>query len=132
MGEAERSNVLVIDDQPELCDVLHDALGLEGFPVITASSIEAALDVLKDTTVAAIVSDCFGMDPTVPDLTAIRVLRHAAPDTPIILCTGRSWAMGLDPLANDLFAIVPKPFDLAHLFAAVRAAANQPPAGQSG
>ncbi len=50
-------NVLVVDDEPILCEICSIFLSEMGFHVITANSFSAAISTLKNSTVDVVVTD---------------------------------------------------------------------------
>ncbi|NOY90569.1 MAG: response regulator transcription factor [Deltaproteobacteria bacterium] len=121
--------VLVVDDDPELAELLSQALARDGHRVDVAGSLAAARDAMTRQ------HDVLVLDVGLPDgsgLSLCRELRQAANATPILVLTARSGVAerveGLDAGADDYLA---KPFALAELRARVRALARRrgnPPA----
>lgn len=56
-GRAEQCRVLVVDDEPEIADLVRDTLEAAGFDVATAESGAVALEMLAEVRFDAIVSD---------------------------------------------------------------------------
>ncbi|MCA9608112.1 MAG: response regulator transcription factor [Myxococcales bacterium] len=111
--------VLIVDDDPELADLLERSLGRDGHAVTSVGSLAAARDAAGDA------HDVIILDVGLPDgsgLELCRTLRAAGDATPILLLTAQSEVgqrvSGLDAGADDY---VVKPFALAELRARVRA-----------
>jgi two-component system response regulator MprA len=115
-----RSNVLVVDDDPALARTLRLALGLEGYGVACAADGAAAIECLRVESYAAVILD-LGL-PRVDGLGVCRWLRERRDDTPVLIVTARETVAdrvrGLDAGADDYLV---KPFALDELHARLRA-----------
>jgi two-component system response regulator MprA len=115
-----RSNVLVVDDDPALARTLRLALGLEGYGVACAADGAAAIECLRVESYAAVILD-LGL-PRVDGLGVCRWLRAPRDDTPVLIVTARETVAdrvrGLDAGADDYLV---KPFALDELHARLRA-----------
>jgi two-component system response regulator MprA len=114
-----RSNVLVVDDDPALARTLRLALGLEGYGVACAADGAAAIERLRTGTYAAVILD-LGL-PRVDGLGVCRWLRERRDDTPVLILSARETiaerVRGLDAGADDYLV---KPFALDELHARLR------------
>jgi DNA-binding response OmpR family regulator len=113
---------LLIEDEALIAAVASDALQELGFEVIEAASAKAAMDCAKtDIGRLAVAVVDLGLpdrkgDELVADLRALRA------DLPIVIATG----YGKDAVRGRLggeqqIAVLTKPYDLAHLRAALKA-----------
>ena len=116
----ERKRVLVVDDEPEIVEVVKAYLEREGLAVNTADSVAAALVALERHA-----TDLLVLDITLPDGSGLDVLRSASlPNAriPTIVLTARGEEadriVGLELGADDYVA---KPFSPRELVARVRA-----------
>jgi CheY-like chemotaxis protein len=55
--QSQNANVLIVDDEPLLCDIFGEWLEMEGWPVLTAGDGAAALRVLSTNHVSVMVTD---------------------------------------------------------------------------
>jgi CheY-like chemotaxis protein len=108
------SHVLVIDDDPSVCEVVEQLLGSLGFSVTSATSGRAALDAVQaHSFTAAIVDLCM---PTMHGLEILQRLKSISPHTRLIVMSGLMSDCGGAPdffgMAADLRGIarLPKPF----------------------
>lgn len=112
--------VLIVDDEPEVRDVLVRALEREGHRTLTAGSLEEATSQLHAPDLDLVVLD-LGL-PDGSGVTLCRSLRSTRPALPILVLTARSEVSqrveALDAGADDFLA---KPFAIAELRARVRA-----------
>jgi two-component system, OmpR family, response regulator MprA len=115
-----RSDVLVVDDDPALARTLRLALGLEGYGVACAADGAAAIERLRTGTYAAVILD-LGL-PRVDGLGVCRWLRKRRDDTPVLILSARETVAervrSLDAGADDYLV---KPFALDELHARLRA-----------
>ena len=115
-----RSDVLVVDDDPALARTLRLALGLEGYGVACAADGAAAMERLRTGTYAAVILD-LGL-PRVDGLGVCRWLRERRDDTPVLILSARETVAervrSLDAGADDYLV---KPFALDELNARLRA-----------
>lgn len=108
--------ILIIDDEPDLRDVLADALADEGYRVRTAVDGQQALDLLRaDDTPAP---DVIVSDVVMPRMTGVRLVERLRADgnaTPVVL-------MSATHSGTDLPGVrfLPKPFHLDDVSAAVQ------------
>ena len=122
--------VLVVDDDPGICQSLERALGREGYEVSIANDGEAALEAVAAGSPDALVLDV--AMPRLDGLSVARRMRASGDRTPILVLTARhslgDRVAGLDAGADDY---VVKPFALEELLARLRALLRRatPPAG---
>jgi len=118
---ATKPVVLVIEDNAELRHVLKEALGSEGYHVLTARDEADALEQLRENEVHLLISDL--TDP--PDPTdETDIIRREFPQLPVVALSG---AGGAHPAfffaawgARGRYRTIPKPFRLGELLAASR------------
>jgi two-component system response regulator MprA len=114
------TEVLVVDDDPQLREALTRALQLDGYQVSTAGNGAQALDSLSRHRPDLMVLDV--MMPYVGGLDVCRTLRQRRDKLPILVLTARDEVgdrvAGLDAGADDYLT---KPFALEELRARIRA-----------
>ncbi|MFY0730370.1 sigma-54-dependent transcriptional regulator [Pseudomonas sp. NFX15] len=107
-------NVLVVDDEPKLCDLLASALGQNGVCVFTAGNGLHALKVLEAEDIDLVISDWRmpGMDG--PQLLA--EIKTRFPHLPVIVMTAYSTVKNaVQSMRNGAFDYIAKPFDIDEL-----------------
>jgi two-component system response regulator MprA len=126
----DRARVLVVEDDPDIGDVVRRSLRREGYDVRLANDGSEALD-----EAAVFEPDAVVLDLGLPKVDGIEVSRRlrADGDVPILMLTARdsvdSRVEGLDSGADDYLV---KPFDLQELLARVRALLRRrPPRGSA-
>jgi DNA-binding response OmpR family regulator len=125
-----RPRLLVVDDDQELCAMLVEYLGPEGFALSTASTGPAGLEQLAQAPVDLVV-----LDVMLPELSGFEVLRRirATSRVPVIMLTARGEevdrVVGLELGADDYLA---KPFSPRELVARIRAVLRRIPGESPG
>jgi DNA-binding response OmpR family regulator len=109
------NRILVIDDEPDISDMIREALTRFGYTVETASNGRQGLQFLKDASFDLVVTDMY-----MPDLEGACIVRHvrssSRPLTPVIGISGTPWL--LEGAGCD--AVLPKPFRLQALVDTVK------------
>ncbi|GAB4258277.1 MAG: response regulator [Deferrisomatales bacterium] len=115
----EAPRILVIDDDTELCELLEDYLGQEGFVVESASDPLAGLERALTDAPSLVV-----LDVMLPGMSGFEVLRRLRERSrvPVLMLTARGEEVdrivGLEMGADDY---LPKPFNPRELVARIRA-----------
>lgn len=113
--------VLIVDDEPQVLRALRTALTGNGFAITTASTGEAALDLLSGSLPDAMILDL--NLPGISGLDVVRQVREWAPQLPILVVSvreaERDKVAALDLGADDF---ITKPFGMEELIARVRVA----------
>jgi DNA-binding response OmpR family regulator len=119
-----RGTILVVEEAPDIVGFIREGLVQEGYRVLVAPSIAAALDILAAIRVRLVITDAFHPAPgqDADRWSPLAPLAAAAGEAPIILCTGRDRREYADLAAHGFAAFLPKPFDPTDLSATVRAA----------
>jgi DNA-binding response OmpR family regulator len=130
--QSERSlphRILVVDDDPDIRDLIELVLAGPGREILTAETGADAVDAVRASS-----PDLVTLDLTLPDADGIEVCRRIRDfsDSYIVMITGRheqsQRLAGLDVGADEYLA---KPFDPAELRARVVALLRRPRAGGS-
>ena len=114
--EAHSLPILIVDDEPNILELLRGVLEDEGFTVITASNGAAALNVIQRSPVALVLTDL--MMPFVSGLDLARQL-HSNPktaSTPLLLMS----AAMPQQVSNIYAAVIHKPFEVDEIIRVVR------------
>ncbi|MGE3271065.1 MAG: two-component system response regulator [Chloroflexota bacterium] len=118
------ARVLIIEDEPEILDLIGDLLMLEGYEVHRLRRIPSGLD-----SVRMLAPDTIVLDLRLPGVGGMELLRLLAADrqlrrTPVVICSGaddltRVYGPELAVMGCE---IVRKPFELEDLIGSVRRA----------
>jgi DNA-binding response OmpR family regulator len=117
-----KKTIMVIDDQPEILELVSFTLQKEGYEVIPVEDAEKALQELKDKDV-----DMFIVDIMLPNMDGFEFVRHIRAMekhklTPVIFLSAKGEefdkVLGLELGADDYIV---KPFSIRELLARIRA-----------
>ena len=123
------SHILIVDDEPQVCDLMRDGLRSYGLNCTAVTSAAEARDLLSSTSFQVLVTDV-----SMPGGSGMDLLRHVRtrqPDCRVVLVTGYTDTARLtEALHHGAYEYVEKPFELRHLVEVVmRAASAKPGAG---
>jgi two-component system, probable response regulator PhcQ len=117
--------VLIVDDEPEVIDVMKHFLQMEQYNVLTANSAEEALGILAGTEIDIIISDEWmsGM----PGTKFLGVVRREFPDTIRMLLTGHADLDTAIRAINDgeIYRFFTKPCNFSELTVILKQAIQQ-------
>ncbi len=117
--------VLVIDDDSDLRLFLYDLLVEEGYRVDVGATLDEALALINAQVYHLILTDLLTHSLDDPLRSAVTV-RQAAYPTPVIALTG--WNItSADVTRAGLARLIPKPFDLTDLLAAITSCVETAP-----
>ena len=107
------TTILVVDDDPAICDLITDLLSDEGYDARSAPDGRAALEHITNNPPDLIISDV--MMPRCDGLSVLQTLRRAGVMIPVVL-------MSAVPLKHGIAGapVMPKPFNLDALLAQVQ------------
>jgi DNA-binding NtrC family response regulator len=117
--------VLVVDDEPQIIDVLKQFMESEGYEVFAAASAEEALGMLKENVIDVVVSD--ESMPGMSGTTFLGIVRSEFPDTVRVLLTGLT---DFDTAINainigEIYRFFTKPCNFKELRVTIRQAIQQ-------
>lgn len=116
-----RPAILVVDDDPDICEALHDLLEHEGFTVLTAHTGREALAILGRRPCATVLLD-IGL-PDGDGLDVLKQIHHGCPDLPVIILTAFTTPdRTVSALDLGAFAYLTKPYRRDELLATLRRA----------
>jgi two-component system KDP operon response regulator KdpE len=119
-GETRNSNILVVDDEPQITRVLKTTLSSKGYAIRTASDGDEAVEVMKAWSPDMVITDL-----RMPNMNGLELCRYVRKNSaiPIIVLSVKGEEKikieALDAGADDY---VTKPFSVDELLARVRAA----------
>jgi CheY-like chemotaxis protein len=120
---AAMKTVLVVDDEFCIRESLSELLSWEGYEVVTAMNGKEALDRLAETEISIVVLDF--MMPVMNGIEMLRQMRGSAAyrHIPVVLTTAAPMSVPRDQPLWDV--LLPKPFEIDELVAAVRRALGE-------
>lgn len=124
MNPAKRHTLLVVDDEPDVGDSVHDLLRRE-FNVLKARSAEEGLKLMRDNEVHIIMTD--QRMPKVTGVELLKSIRTGHPQAVRMLFTGYADLDSVIAAINQghIFRFLKKPWQPAELEDAVREAAGE-------
>ncbi len=111
---APPSRILVIDDEPDIAEILRDVLTAEGHSVELAGGGREGLDKVRGAPFDLVFTD-LGM-PDISGWEVASTIRENHPELPVVLVTGWGATLSEQEIAeNFIAAVVNKPFDIDNL-----------------
>ena len=111
------SRILIVDDEPHICEAVQDSLQAEGYDVIVAHDGQTALALIaleaRGGRIAGVILD---MEmPVIHGLEVLRQLRSQHPDLPILMISATyDRLMSDEALRSGASAYLTKPFERKH------------------
>jgi len=116
VGGSER--ILIVEDEPEMLDLMETALKSIGYHVITARNGREAVDAVTED-IHLVITDM--MMPVMDGFTAIRMIRQKLPQMKILVTSGNTTPQKLPTLQRmGVEGFVQKPFEFVTLADIVR------------
>jgi len=120
MSGDPKSRILIVDDEPDITEILSDLLG-DNHECTTANSAETALELLAANEFQLVVSDI-----TMPGMSGLEMLPRAksiSPNTVVVMISGmQTVESAIGALRLGGFDYLMKPFDLRQVEAVVKRA----------
>jgi DNA-binding NtrC family response regulator len=121
--EQSQTRILIVDDQPDVLDMMEEILDREGYETVAVGSGEEALQMASqgfDLLIADIVM------PHMGGLELIQEFRKVSPDTVPMLSTGHADVRtAKEAMELDVYDYIVKPFDRVKLCTAVAKACDK-------
>jgi CheY-like chemotaxis protein len=119
------ARILVVDDEESMRITIAANLELEGHEVVEASSGDEALRLVRERPVDVVLADI--RMPGLHGVELNRHLRREQPGLPVVLMTAFAQeSLVEDALAEGVFTVLHKPFDVEHLMRTLQRAARTP------
>ena len=116
--------ILIVDDEPRMCDSLKVLLGKEGYDIQTRPNGQEALEALIKNDFDVVL-----LDLVLPDINCAEIMDHINSETPetlVILITGHaSIESAVEALRNRAYDYLRKPFEHEELLKTLRNALDQ-------
>lgn len=116
-----KGSVLVVDDEPNVCQLLTNKLTQEGFECQTCSSGERAVELIREKSFDVIISDL--RMPGLSGLEVLEAVRQNHPRPAFLMVTGvDDVRVGIDAMKRGVDDYLVKPFQLAAVVASLERA----------
>jgi two-component system, NtrC family, sensor kinase len=113
--------ILVVDDEPGICDLLAQELAAHGYRVDTAGDGEAALEKIRASTVHLVISDV--KMPRMDGIQLLAGIKRIDPDIEVVLTTGYGTIeTAVAAMKQGAYDFVQKPFPIEALLRTVEKA----------
>jgi DNA-binding NtrC family response regulator len=110
--------VLVVDDDPGMCDMLAARLVKRGFEVVARASAAEAIEIVEHEDIDVLVSDV-----NMKGMNGVELCRHVLeqrPQLPVILITAfGSMELAIQAIRAGAYDFLPKPFEIDQLALAI-------------
>ena len=117
-------NILVVDDDPDVCEYLQDFLASEGYAVSIINDPTDTLTYLGRDEFHVVVLDL--MMPKLNGIDLLEKIRHADDDIAIIILTGYpSLESATSSIEHDVSAYIKKPFSIGEFREAIQRIAKK-------
>lgn len=113
-----KRTVLIVDDEPDLLEILRFSLETEGYRILTAPSVREAIELIKRDKIDLVLTDV-----RMPEGDGMQILTEGKAVNPamaVLLMTGFADVSPVDAQAKGAAALLSKPFDHARLLELVR------------
>ena len=100
--------ILIVDDEPDLLDVIADQIEFSDHEAIKAGSVQEALVILDTNTIDFVVSDI-----RMPKSTGLDLLEQA--NVPVVLMSGYADILADQAIEKGALGLVAKPFPIESL-----------------
>ena len=106
--------ILIIDDEPEVCELLSDFLKMQGYEALTAVRSEDGLALVETEKPDLVLLDI--MMPQIDGLECLQRIRKLKPDTIVIMVSGiKDEKIAKEAIRRGAYDFLGKPFDLSYL-----------------
>ena len=116
--------ILIVDDEPRMCDSLKQLLSNQGYEISTANSGREALGYLSRNNI-----DLALFDIVMPDMGGLKLIDYVKimnPEVPVVIITGHaSVDSAIEALRKGAYDYIRKPFEFERLLKTVKNALNQ-------
>ncbi len=117
--QVENNKILVVEDYPEMSDILRIVLENAGFSVTCAKTGEEALVALRQGKSPSLIV----LDNMLPDMTALGFLEKkkneaVGQNVPVMICSATNFT-GNSLLPREVVGVLRKPFQISELLGAI-------------
>ena len=113
--------VLIVDDEKDFLDIIAERIAARGMDVATATSAEAALNMVEEKSFDVVIMDF--LMPALDGFKALKLMKAKRPDVQIILLTGNvPDEKRMEAIALGALDVIEKPPDLKDLIQKIKEA----------
>ena len=112
-----KNNILIVDDDKDICVTLSKILTEKGYEVIVANNSDAAINEIKKTPIDLILLDVWLEGSKHNGLELLKIIKNFNPNIPVILISGHANVeMAVKAIKEGAFYFIEKPFKSEKLF----------------
>ena len=112
-----KQNILIIDDDKDICVTLSKILSSKGFETIISNNSDTAINEIKNKPVDLVLLDVWLEGSKKNGLELLKIIKSFNPNTPVILISGHANVeMAVKAIKEGAFYFIEKPFKSEKLF----------------
>ena len=112
-----KKNILIVDDEKDICLTLSKILSSKGYSVSTVDNSDTAIDEIKNTSIDLVLLDVWLEGSKKNGLELLKIIRNFNPNTPVILISGHANIdIAVKAIKEGAFYFIEKPFKSEKLF----------------
>ena len=112
-----KQNILIVDDEKDICLTLSKILSSKGYLVQTAINSDVAINTIKSKPVDLVILDVWLEGSNKNGLELLNIIKNFNPNTPVILISGHANVeMAVKAIKQGAFYFIEKPFKSEKLF----------------
>ena len=112
-----KQNILIIDDDKDICVTLSKILSSKGFETIISNNSDTAINEIKNKSVDLVLLDVWLEGSKKNGLELLKIIKNFSPNTPVILISGHANVeMAVKAIKEGAFYFIEKPFKSEKLF----------------
>ena len=112
-----KQKILIVDDDKDICLTLSKILTSKGFQVTMANNSDAAINVIKSSSIDLVLLDVWLEGSKKDGLELLKIIKKYNPITPVILISGHANVeMAVKAIKFGAFYFIEKPFKSEKLF----------------
>ena len=112
-----KQNILIVDDDKDICLTLSKILTSKGYSVSIANNSDVAINEIKNTSVDLVLLDVWLEGSKKNGLELLKIIKSFNPNTPVVLISGHANVeMAVKAIKQGAFYFIEKPFKSEKLF----------------
>ncbi len=112
-----KQNILIVDDDKDICITLSKILTSKGFLAYTANNSDAAINEIKNNPIDLVLLDVWLERSKKDGLELLKIIKNFNPNTPVILISGHgNIEIAVKAMKQGAFYFIEKPFKSEKLF----------------
>jgi len=112
-----KQNILIVDDDKDICLTLSKILSSKGFEITVANNSDTAINEIKNKFIDLVLLDVWLEGSKKNGLELLKIIKNFKPNTPVILISGHANVeMAVKAIKEGAFYFIEKPFKSEKLF----------------